>query len=258
MTDGFSRNIAISAGIHVVVASMVFFQAFLAPREPLDLRNAIRVDVVDLPKKMQTMPDEPATPQPAPKAAAPEPATPPPPAPEPEKPKVALEKPTPTPKKAPKPDTKSSQSDALNRLKRSNALDRIKQDVSQSQAEKPAPNPTPVKDNVVRGNQVSAGNSLTGLERIEFDRYFNDIKVKVNSNLSIPQWLADSDLRAQVLVLIDERGFITKRVIKKSSNNEVFDAKVLEAVDASSPLPAPPSRLRGVLSTSGITFNFPE
>lgn len=261
MTDNFPRNIAISIGLHVAVLLVIFFQAVLIPRDPIDLRNAIRVDVVDLPKKMATLPEPVAKPQPpaALKPAAPEPPPEPPKAePAPVKPEpVATPKAPVVPKAATKakPDVKKSQSDALNRLKRMSAIDKIKQEVSESNSAKTSTKPAA---DAVAGNKVSSGNSLTGLERIDFNQYLDEIKGKVNANLSIPQWLADTDLRAQVQVLIDERGYITKREIKKSSNNDVFDAKVIEAIDASSPLPAPPARLRGVLSTSGITFNFPE
>ncbi len=248
MTDPFSRNIAVSLGLHGALVLIVFFQATLIPRHPLDLRNAIRVDVVDLPRKLEALP-EPASEPPAPTPAPPVAEAPPP---DPT-PKPSVETKT---KPQERPDLKNAQSAALNKLKRLSALERMKQQVQEKKTAEAARAAKP--DNVVRGNQVSAGNSLSGLERIDFDRYLDELKVKVNSNLSVPQWLAESDLRAQVVVQIDDRGFVIKRTIKKSSNNEVFDAKVLEAIDASSPMPPPPARLRGVLATSGITFNFPN
>jgi TonB family protein len=241
----FSRNIMTSLALHFAVVLVIFFQAVLIPQEPLDLRDAIRVDVVDLPKKIETLP-EPAPPEPAP-APAPTPAPPP----EAKAPEVKTPEPQAKSKpKAEKINVKKAQSHAMDKLKQMSALEKLKQEIAESKKPKTA--------EPVRGNQVSAGNSLTGLARIDFDRYLDSLKTKVNSNLSIPEWLAGADLRAQVQVLIDERGYVTKRTIKKSSNNEVFDAKVLEAIDASSPLPPPPDRLRGLLSTSGITFNFPQ
>jgi TonB family protein len=248
MTDRFSQNIVISLGLHFAVVLVIFFRAVLIPSENLDLRDAIRVDMVDLPKKMQTLPETtPPAPTPAP-APAPEPVKPEP---------VKVEPPKAKPKlpEKPKPDTvnlKKSQANALHKLKEMSAFEKLKESAKNEASKKPK------AADVVRGNKVSAGNSLTGLERLDYNRYYDELKAKVNSNLSIPQWLADADLRAQVQVLIDERGYVTKRTIVRSSNNDVFDAKVIEAIDASSPLPPPPERLRGLLSSSGITFNFPQ
>ena len=58
MTDTLSRNIFISIGLHITVVLLIFVQAVLVPREPLDLRNSIRVDVVGLPEKMTETPKE--------------------------------------------------------------------------------------------------------------------------------------------------------------------------------------------------------
>jgi colicin import membrane protein len=247
MTDNFNRILGISALGHAAVFLFVFFQAVLIPRQPIDLRQAIRVDVVGLPEKMTELPPpvkEKAPEAPAqketvkelPKKAEPEPE-------KPAAPKVDLNK-------SKKADLKSAQKNALAKLKALRALDKIKAEVGAKSAK--------ARPQVVKGNAVSEGNSLTGLAQIEYDRYFDDIKVKIRDQFNLPQWLAEAKLRAQVLVLIDARGFIIKKTIRTSSGNEVFDAKALEAVENSSPLPEPPARLRGVLSTSGITFNFPQ
>jgi TonB family protein len=133
------------------------------------------------------------------------------------------------------------------------ALDRIKNEVGEEKRKKPDKTGTKVA-----GNQLHAGNALTGLDKIEFDRYFDDLHQKVLDNWSIPQWLADMPLKAQVQILLDEKGFVTKKTLLKSSGNQIFDNKVLAAIESSSPLPVPPARLVGKLSTSGIILNFPE
>jgi colicin import membrane protein len=245
--DRFSRDLAISLGLHAAVVLLIFFKAVLIPSEPIDLRNAIRVDMVDLPRKMETLPEPAKEPAPTvpekPKELPPKPEA---------APVKTATPPTATPK-APKANVEKAQNNALNRIKAMSALDKIRQDVKaeKEKASKPKPD-------VVRGNQVSAGNSLTGLERIEYDHYFDMLKGKVLSQFNLPQWLADQGFKAQVLVLIDERGYIVKRQIKVSSGNDIFDTKVLEAVDASSPLEPPPARLRGLLSTAGIVLRFPQ
>ncbi|HMN67459.1 MAG TPA: TonB family protein [Bdellovibrionales bacterium] len=236
MTDTFSRNIAISGALHAAVLLAVFFKAVLIPNEPIEIRRAIRVDIVGLPQKQI----EPVTlaPPPAPETSLPK--------------KV---EPAPAPKAATKPAAKptaNAQREALNRLKTMSALEKIQADVKESAEKKPA------KTAVIAGNQVNAGNSLTGLNKIEYDRYFDELETKIRAQWNLPQWLADAPLKAQVQILIDGRGMISRKTMVRSSGNEVFDAKVMEALEGASPLPVPPQRLQGLLATSGIIMNFPE
>lgn len=252
MTDTFSRNLIISVAAHAGLAAMFILRATFMPSQPIEIRRAIRVDVVGLPTKMPE--DVKLPPPPTPTPAAPAAPTPPaPPKPEP----VAKELPRKTePVKIPAPTSKKdlakSQKQALNQIKAMQALEKMKDEVGK---EKPQP---AAKAPVIAGNQVSPGNSLTGLEKIDYDRYFDELEGRVRSAWSIPQWLADAPLKAQVQILIDERGYVIKKIFRRSSGNDVFDAKVIEAIDASSPLPPPPQRLKGVLSTGGIILNFPE
>lgn len=256
MTDHFSRNLTISAVGHGVILALIFVRAVFMPSEPIEIRRAIRVDVVDLPMKMTE--EQLKLSEPAPTPAESKPQIKETPKPEP----VKAEPAKPEPVKLNKPDAKikpkdtaKSQSDALAKLKAMAALDKIREDVKGEK--KP-----PVKDakpaQVIKGNQVAAGNSLTGMDKIEYDKYFDDLEGKIRAQWSIPQWLADGNFKAQVQILIDERGFITKKVMRRSSGNDVFDSQVMTALDNSSPLPVPPARLQGMLSTNGIILNFPE
>jgi colicin import membrane protein len=238
MTDTFSRSIWVSLMGHGIVAMLLFLKAFVAPQEPIQIRNAIRVDMVGLPDKVVELPKPQDKPAPAP-PAAPVPA------------KKAESKKTEAPKvdlKKKKKELAKSEKQAMEKLKAMDAIEKMKKELSRSK--------TGAKP--VKGNQLAKGNSLTGLERIEYDRYFDQLKSKVLEAWNLPQWLANQDLHASVRVLIDERGYIVKKTVERSSGNEVFDSKAMEAVEASSPLPEPPQRLRGILSTSGIIFSFPE
>ena len=245
MTDRFSRDILYSVLGHGALVLLIFFRAVLVPQEHFELNNAIRVDVVGLPKKMQPEKLEP----PAPVAEPPKPVAPAPPPPvaqEPAKPKAPV-----MPKKI---DHATAEKQALDKLKAMEAMEKFKKETRSAKA-KPTIKMTAT---VVAGNQLAQGNALTGLEKIEYDRYFDQIKNKIDAQWSIPQWLADADLKAQVLVVVDEHGYVMKKVFRKTSGNEVFDAKVMEAIETSSPLPPPPERLKALLSTSGIVLNFPR
>lgn len=244
MTDSFSKSILQSIGAHVALIVFLVVRAYIAPTAPIHLQDVIRVDVVGLPEKTQTLPVE----APKPKAEAE------PPAPAPPKPVAAK----PLPKKASEPakvnlsktekkeDMAKAQKAALARIHEMEALSKIQDDVDAQRA-KP-----------VKGNKANLGNALTGTEKLEFDRYFNDIEQKIRQNWSLPQWLADAGLRAQALVLIDESGMVKKKSILKSSGNQEFDEHMLQAIDKSAPFPAPPDRLRDWLSIKGIIFNFPQ
>ena len=242
--ESFPRSLIISIGGHIAVVLLIFFRAVLAPSNSIELSNAIRVDIVGLPQKAQQLPDAPPVEKPAPAKAPNLP------------PKVEEAKPEKTHapevpnSKAKQKEAEKAQKRALEKLKAMEALEKLKQDVAK---EKAAARTAPVA-----GNIQSAGNSLTGLARRDYEAYLEELKTKVLAAWNIPQWLAEQDLKAEVLVLIDDRGFVVKKVFQKSSGNPVFDAKVTEAIDGSAPWPPPPQRLRGVLSSSGIVFKFPQ
>jgi colicin import membrane protein len=248
MTDTLSRNIVFSLGGHLAVILIIFFKAVVFPGEPIELRTAIRVDVVGLPEKIDHLELKPmaeSPPEPVKKPALP--------------PKEVKAEPVVKPvpvvlNKKSKKDFTKAQQEALNKLKSQDALAKIKEQMKEGEkSDKPAKPST-----VVKGNAVNEGNSLTGLEKIDFDRYLQDVKERILSQWSIPEWMADAKLKAQVLVLIDDRGYVVRKAFRRSSGNVVFDETVTSAIDASSPLPAPPARLKGQLESRGIVFNFPE
>lgn len=244
--DRFSVFIAYSVAVHFAVFGMVFIQANLFPSQPVEIQRAIRVDVVALPDIVRSPPPAPAPP--APKVNIPKPTPKPQPKPEPPKPKP---KPKPTPKPEPRPDPRQrqeTQRQALERMAAMQAIDNLRQEERGR----------PAEDDLVRGNIINEGNSLTGLDRIEFERYFGEIESQLRQNWNLPRWLADANLRASALVAIDERGFVVRKEIMRSSGNEVFDSHVVNAIDLSSPFPAPPARLRSMLRSGGIVFNFPD
>jgi colicin import membrane protein len=250
--DTFSRNVAISLGAHFVVAMLIFFKTAMMPSEPIELRRAIRVDVVGLPQKMpKTVELAPPAPQPA---APAKPSKPEPPVkelpkkaevkPEPKGPTVNLDKKKPV-------DRTKAQNKALDKIKQMSAIDKLKEDLAN---EKKAA----AKAAVIAGNKVSEGNSLTGMERIDFERYGDDVRKRINSNWNIDQWLKEGNFKAQVQILVDSNGTIVKKIMRRSSGNDIFDAQVLQAIDASSPLPVPPDRIRAAVSMGGILMSFPE
>lgn len=232
MTDSFSKSIYYSLAAHVALVLMFTVRAVLFPSEPIVVRHAIRVDMVGLPDK--------AKPEPVAKPVAPK-------APKPVvKPKAKPKTPKVNLKKA-----KNAQKSALEKIAAMEALSKIKNELAEKkQREKIA--------EMVRGNNIAKGNALTGIDQLDYDRYFDDVKTRVHDQWNIPQWMADAKFKASALVKIDERGYVVSSRITTSSGNTTFDSRVLEAIKNASPLPAPPTRLRGILASQGIIFNFPD
>ena len=244
--DTFPKLVATSLVLHALVIVLFAVRAAWVPKNELLIRNSIRVDMVALPDKIA---------QPTPVEALPKPAPVPVAAPKPE----AVKTPPAVHKKVEKvPDKKAelkklqeTKRKALEQLKAQSAIERMKNEIDESN--KPKPKPLTFK-----GNAINQGDGLTGLEKIEFDRYFGDLEKKIKQHWNLPGWLVEAKLRAQAMVLIDSNGGVVKRQILTSSGNDVFDGQVLAAIDGAAPFPEPPARLKDVLALKGIVFNFPD
>jgi len=235
----------VSTVAHVALVAFFLLRAYMAPNEIIDMKDSIRVDIVGLPEKAQSLPEQAPAPTPAAPPAPVAAPKPPPPKPLPAKPKA------PEPPKVdlhPKKDLAKSEKSALSKIKAMTALENMKNEVAKEKA----------AAKQVRGNQVNAGNALTGTDKIDYRAYYGDVKTKVVQNWSLPQWLINSPFKGSARVFIDENGAIKKRSIEKSSGNSEFDDHMLDAIDKSAPFPAPPANLRGVLANEGIIFAFPQ
>ncbi|NQZ02611.1 MAG: TonB C-terminal domain-containing protein [Bdellovibrionales bacterium] len=241
--DQFEKHIVLSVAVHVVLFLAFTVKAYIFPSEPIELRSAIRIDVVGLPDKTE------------PKKVAPKP----------KKPKVKPQKPktvkTKTkPKKLtnkPKVDlnkAKTKQQQALEKLQAMAAIEKMKQEMAQQKDAQPEPEPTVE----FKGNVVTSGSDIGGLPGLDFDKYYSEMSAHVKQQWSLPGWLASANLRAEAAVTVDEKGFVTSKRIYTSSGNEVFDDLVLQTVEKASPLPPPPSRLKSVLALKGMILAFPD
>ncbi len=254
--DGLSKAIGYSIAAHVAVLAVFVVRMVIYPSEPLKLDDAIRVDIVALPDKgPKTVPlpivdpkPVPPAPQPPEPVAQPEPPKPVEPAAKPvmpskpEAPKVVLK---PDPKKSAK-ETKKAQDDAMKRLEALEKIERMAK--SQSAA---AARPAPVK-----GNQISRGGSLTGVIRLEQQGYLESVHSVVQARWNLPSFLSSANLKARVRIFVDGKGNVIKRTVTQSSGNDIFDARLLAAIDASSPLQPPPESLVGILENDGLELGF--
>lgn len=234
-----------------MVIQVVFY-----PNEALNLSQAIRVDMIDLPEKIvsQPLPEDP------PALAKKEKDLPQ----KEEKPieKEPLKEPTlkalPEKKAKPTEDTvnvnkvKSKQKEALNKLKAASAIEKLKKEMEESKAAESKPK------QVFKGRILSAGTAITGLDKLQSDSYLSQVDGRIKAHWTLPQWLIDKPLRARVHIKIDENGNIIYKRISQSSGNQIYDDYCLSAVDKASPLPKVPEKFSAVFKIDGVVIGFPD
>lgn len=250
----FKRYVQYSVFAHVFVFLFFSVKAAFFTDDPVIFEQAIRVDMVALPDKVMTeLP-------PAPETAAPEEKTEPKPTPP---PPVAQEKVE--PKKEPLPKkttdkeainldkTKNKQKEALAKLKQMEALAEIEQQIEDEKKKK-------AKEAVksYKGNVLSAGTALTGVNKLQADNYLGDLYNHVKSNWFLPEYLRKRNLQTTVQIRIDDSGAVLSKNIAKSSGNPVFDDLVLAAIEKSTPLPRPPEKFVKIASVQGFLIRFSE
>jgi outer membrane biosynthesis protein TonB len=252
--DSLAKGVRLSVIAHAVAFATIFLKAVVFPGKSVPFVPTLRVDLVGLPDVLKKdlvktpaasstndiekalkqaeadarkikapapikLPDKPVE-----KAAPDEMVV---------KPKVA------TPE-APEARGKKLKS-ALDRIK---ALERIKGEVEQ-----------PAKSsNVIKGNKVSHGASLSGdAKEAPQATYYDLLREKLQENWALPVWIARQQLSAQVLVFIDARGRLASYRFTKPSGNSQFDDAVKRTLTESQPYPAPPADIAG----SGVLVGFP-
>lgn len=261
--DRLSRGLGVSFALHAILFSFFALKTTFFTPEKIDFSQAIRVDMVGLPDKVQPK----TLPPPAKEEAKPA-------LPEKEKtPEVVAEKPVPkptpqpvAPKAPPKKSedaislerVKSKQQSAIEKLKAMAALDKIKEDVEAEKRKESAQGKKDEGAAKIKGNILSPGSSITGLAKLQHDTYAADLDSHIKQHWALPEWLAKRDLKAQALVQIDSRGNILGRKIVKSSGNPSYDEEVLATIDRSAPYPAPPEKFIAIVSVDGILIGFPE
>jgi TonB family protein len=248
-----------SAGLHFALFVAFAIRAVFYPSEPLMANKAIRVDIVGLPDKVATLPPlEEAAPLPAPSDAAKpvpqpsKPVQPPKPVAQEAGPKVNLNKVKPE-------DRKREQDAALKRLEAMQKLEKM-MNASATAPAVPAAAASAGKTagTVVKGNEISHGSSLRGTQRLDHENYVNSVDEHVHRFWNLPQWLANANFKARVLVFVDGQGNVVKKQMTQSSGNQVFDERVMMAIERASPFPPPPANLVNILAVDGIEFGFPE
>lgn len=234
--DNFNRFVMISVVIHVAFTLFAVVKVNLFPDEDIVIQSAIKVDLVGLPEKQEPKKE-------IPKAAK-----------KPKKAKVATAKPEAPKVKTKSKDTKTAQKRAIEELMRKKALEDIQKQLAAKEQEAVEEE---VVEEPVKGNIVTDGSELEGLDQIQYERYYKKISSIIKKNWNLPQWLASAQLNAQAAIRLDERGYVIKADIYESSGNTVFDDTVLAAIKSSSPFPPPEARMVRVITRVTMVLSFP-
>lgn len=253
------RGIGISIAVHALILSFFTLKAVFFTPEPIDFSQAVRVDIVGLPEKVDPKDLLPPAQEEA-KPTLPDKET--------EKTKPQIATPAPTkietktiPKKADEglnlEKVKSKQQSAIEKLKALAALEKIK-DEAKNDKKVSGSGKSNNGAQKIKGNILSAGTALTGLAKLQHETYASDLDRHIKQNWSLPEWLAKRDFKAQARVYIDSNGNILDRKIVKSSGNPAYDEEVLATIDRSSPFPTPPEKFLAIISVDGILIGFPE
>ena len=255
--DSFSKYITISIVFHLIVLVFLTVRVLFFPDQSLDYQKSVRIDVVALPDKIQAKPAPEAQvqkPEPVAKKEEAKPKKTPKPKPEKksEPKKVVVEKPKAKKKEAPKPkkeevveNSKEEQDSAIARLKAMQKL-RAKQAEEETQKQD------------FKGNAVSKGNALTGLEKLQHESYLSTLDSHIRNHWNLPEFLAVGNLKASVLLLISKDGTIRSKSFIVKSGNSQFDQHVLGTLEKANPLPAPPKDLVDFFANKGVEIRFPE
>jgi colicin import membrane protein len=252
------KGLFISLSAHVVVVVAMTIKVFFLTPPTIDLSQAVRVDMVDLPdkisdtqlpEKIQDILKEKPKPaeQPPVEKEAEEPKT----SPEPEKSKaLPLKKPV-------APDTtainlnkvKQKQKNAIAQLKKISAIEKIKQELKKSDDKKMTP---------IKGRVLSAGTQIAGLDKLQSDEYLSQLDRQIKAHWAIPQWMIGKPFKAHVLVRLSQNGALISKKISLSSGNQTYDDYCLAAVEKASPFPPVPDKLSEIYKVDGISFAFPD
>ncbi len=251
--DDFKKAFALSVFIHLFLALFFAIKVSFFSKPLIDISQAISVNVEDF-KLGNTLPQKKES-EPAiiekefEKEVAPEKET---------VPEQEISKPDPLPKKQPikEKDTinlaknKIKQKQALDKLKKMSALDKIKQELKNS-AKSQSKRPT-------KSRVVAAGSEMTGLDKIEAASYLQSLDASIKQYWTLPQWLANKNFRAQVLVKFDTSGQILSTKLLTSSGNSTYDNYCIQAITKAAPFPRVPNKFSQKFSVDGLIVGFPE
>jgi colicin import membrane protein len=231
----FRPNYGLSLIVHGTLFAVLLLRTVFFPSQAINYEAAIRVDVVGMPEKNRRLPDPVKEKKAEPKKEGID--------------KVLTKKKKPAKKIVALKNSKPSRDQLLKRFEALHDIEKTK---------KAKPKKGTQGDGLVRGNRLSPGTALKGLSKLNYESYIGSLDQHVKKYWLLPEWLADSDLKAQALILLDDKGYVVRKMLVQPSGNQTYDNLVLEAIDKASPFPMPPDKFVDIVAVDGIVFGFPE
>lgn len=250
VSEELKPYLKISLGFHLAIFLFFGVKVLIFP-DLSDIQDGtIKVDMVALPnkednKKISQAPKAKVE-TPKPEIKKPEPKV------EPAK-TVAKKNPVPEKKKTQEP--KLDESSAFQKLQELQALKKLSE-VSTSEPETPT-QPVAEESTEIKGNRLAVGDSITGINRIQYDNYKKVLHDAVRNKWNLPSWIQDGNLFAEALVKISDTGHVTEQILTTSSGNSMYDKYVLQAITEASPFPAPPEKYVNIVGIKGVVLRFP-
>lgn len=249
----FNQGVIFSFVAHTVIASIFILQVIFFSQRPIDISQAIRVDMVGLPDKLkpnempakveQILKEKPVTEEKADETAKP-----------------VVEKKV-LPKKEIKTEseninlkkTQQKQKSAVEKLKAQSAIEKMQQDALDEERLKKRASAVPVKARV-----ISAGSALSGLDKLQNDNYLLTLDAHIKQYWALPQWLKNKHFKARVLVKFDGAGRVLSSQIVQTSGQSGYDEYCLQAIAQAAPFPKFTEKFSEKYSKDGVVFGFPE
>ncbi len=240
-----NRFMAFSAIIHLVLLASVFLYAgFIASsQKTVEMPKVMRVDLIST--KTLTLKELPPPPAPGEKLIPAEPQdivnT----------PKAIEEKkiilPSENIKASSKVPSKDLMKNALNKLSAQAALEKLA--AEESQANKS--NKKPV-GNAVTGAEITKGNSLTGVVKLDYDDYGGRLKNWIEARWKLPLFMAQKRWCSKLRLRIGANGESLATELIKSSGKKDFDETVMEIIADAAPYERPPAHLVNAVAQLGV------
>ena len=154
-----------------------------------------------------------------------------------------------------KPDLLSTKTKEKNQQTKNEKKPRNKEVTKKDNSKQFAPDPKP---EINKGNQLAKGikeaEEELDTQRMEaINIYLTAVIGKIKLNWNLPKYLTDIRLTAQIEIKINDQGIIVYKQIVSTSGNDLFDSRVLKAMENAAPYPSPPAVVRRLIQ-NGIVF----
>jgi colicin import membrane protein len=122
-------------------------------------------------------------------------------------------------------------------------------------------NQNQLKNLILEGNQISTGTAAigdsSGEELTEFEQYVMSLPNHVRRFWKLPSYLMDKELKCRIRIFISAQGAVIRSVIYESSGVEEFDQRAVMSIQSANPFPMPNANIAKRLVGGEVILGFP-